>query len=395
LDRVAILTRVKSDSNLNLNDCLRNLQVRLQNTSPHLIWGKLKQLLEDNIPPSLMSIHSVQSGGWGYKRLNLVMDGTLFIKPTHLQWIEKEEMGERPLRLNDILARMGEAATSPEVAHFMLSPTTMAACLEGKAVNISNHFMDRDYVISNMQCTPQSLELLACLPVVEHTRFPGHIIAWRLDLPPRVILYHGVDGEVDILKTPPYLLKKTSMPDKLLNRTLSGISILNGPAPNALKACISQEIVHPYPDFADHPLHKVNIKVQGRSEVHHTTTLAEAVHIFTGQSPFRTSEVALHASEPWNEAHIDDRYAERQTAANGTRYRDWVTVYHAEHETQRCRIASHSINCQDVYETYFPLSTPKGNVWVSVASSIPAETRMLRHMGGSSSVDVYNYRNVL
>ncbi len=91
---------------------------------------------------------------------------------------------------------------------------------------------------------------------------------------------------------------------------------------------------------------------------------------------------------PWNEEPIDDRYAERQTASNGVRFRDWATVYHDEHEIQRCRMASHAITCGQVYETHFPLSTPAGNRWVSVASTVPAETRMLRHMGGNSSLEV-------
>lgn len=116
--------------------------------------------------------------------------------------------------------------------------------------------------------------------------------------------------------------------------------------------------------------------------------LAEAVNLFTGPPPFRISNVALHDSEPWNENHIDDRYAERQTAENGTRFRDWATVYHNEHEIQRCRMASHAITCGEVFETHFPLSTPAGHQWVSVASTIPAETRVLRHMGGGSSLEV-------
>ena len=126
----------------------------------------------------------------------------------------------------------------------------------------------------------------------------------------------------------------------------------------------------------------------GKSEVHHTTTLAEAVNLFTGPPPFRISDVALHNSEPWNEKHIDDRYAERQTADNGSRFRDWATVYHDEHEIQRCRMASHAITCGELFETHFPLSTPAGHQWVSVASTIPAETRVLRHMGGGSSLEV-------
>ena len=152
---------------------------------------------------------------------------------------------------------------------------------------------------------------------------------------------------------------------------------------------MAEEILGPHADFADHPHHKVTLKVgPGQTEVHHTTTLAEAVSLFTGPPPFRISDVALHESEPWNEDHIDDRYAERQTADNGTRFRDWATVYHDEHEIQRVRMASHAIECHEVFETHFPLATPAGHQWISVASTLPAETRVLRHMGGNTPLEV-------
>jgi hypothetical protein len=300
---------------------------------------------------------------------------------------------------------MGEAATSPEVAHLMLSPATMTMCLEGRTVDVPSlkHFADRNYVIGNMQNNQDthfisSLDkLIQCLPAVELRTFPAQkqFLAWRIDLPPRALLYHGEATEIDLSATPPYLLNKSSMQDKLQCRTLSGISILDSTYSDtdalhsALRACIAEEVIDPHADFADHPLHKVSIRVgPGKTEIHHTTTLAEAVNLFTGPPPFRTSDVMLHQSEPWNEEHIDDRYAERQTARNGVRFRDWATVYHDEHEIQRCRMASHAITCGQVYETHFPLSTPTGNRWVSVASTIQAETRMLRHMGGNSSLEV-------
>ena len=431
LDKVAILTRVKSNfvpnnpnsdhsinnlNNLNnLDDCLSNLQVSPHNYTHCLdTWGKLRQTIEDNVPPSLMCPSLNPRGGWGYRKLELVMEGKLRIKTGPLEWIakDKEPTEKLPDRLYDILTRMGEAATSPEVAHLMLSPATMTECLEGRTVDVPSlkHFADRNYVIGNMQNNDTHFisslnKLIQCLPVVELRTFPAQkqFLAWRIDLPPRALLYHGEATEVDLSVTPPYLLNKSSMQDKLQCRTLSGISILDSNLESkldstysdtdalhsALRACIAEEVIDPHADFADHPLHKVSIRVgPGKTEIHHTTTLAEAVNLFTGPPPFRTSDVMLHQSEPWNEEHIDDRYAERQTASNGVRFRDWATVYHDEHEIQRCRMASHAITCGQVYETHFPLSTPTGNRWVSVASTVQAETRMLRHMGGNSSLEV-------
>ena len=434
LDKAAILTRVKSNTQSttasnNLDDYLHMLQLPINENSPYghslALWGKLKQIIEDAVPPSLMcpSLYPPSNrGAWGYRRLELTMNGgKLCIRPTPLQWIEKEALGQKepgeklPDRLYDILTRMGEAATSPEVAHLMLSPTTMSDYLAGKQVEAHvaqslRKFTDRNYVISAMKQDTSTdsahflgiiQKLEACLPVVGARQFqtPMRLLAWRMDLPPRALLYSGSATEVDLAKTPSYLLPKMSLQDKLQNRTLSGISVLPGTDPEsvtntdalhtALRACIAEEVITPHEDFANHPLHKVAVKTgPGTSEVHHTTTLAEAVNLFTGPKPFHISDVALNHSEPWNEKHIDYRYAERQTADNGSRFRDWATVYHDEHEIQRCRMASHAITCGEVFETHFPLSTPAGHQWVSVASTIPAETRVLRHMGGNSSLEV-------
>jgi hypothetical protein len=236
-------------------------------------------------------------------------------------------------------------------------------------------------------------QLTACLPVIGLRQFPSpkKFLAWRVDLPPRALLYQGENGEVDLAVTPSYLLPKVSLQDKLQNRTLSGISVLGDDAcpHTAVRACIAEEIISPHADFADHPHHKVSVRTApGESETHHTTTLAEAVSLFTGPPPFRISEVPLNESEPWNEGHIDDRYAERQIADNGLRLRDWATVFHEHPEVQRCRLAAHAITCGEVFETHFPLSTPAGHQWVSVASTLPAETRVLRHMGGGDSLEV-------
>ena len=440
LDKAAILTRIKSNpqsttASNHLDDYLHMLQLPVDESSPYghslAMWGKLKQIIEDAVPPSLMcpSLYPPSNrGAWGYRRLDLNMnEGKLCIRPTPLQWIEKEALGHKepgeklPDRLYDILTRMGEAATSPEVAHLMLSPTTMSDYLAGKRVEASvaqslKNFEDRNYVINAMAAmkheistdSPQFLDIIqkleACLPVVGVRQFqtPMQFLAWRMDLPPRALLYNGSVTDVDLAKTPAYLLPKMSLQDKLQNRTLSGISVLQEMVQmdpestgdtdaihTALRACIAEEIISPHENFADHPLHKVAVKTgPGTSEVHHTTTLAEAVNLFTGPKPFHISDVTLNHSEPWNENHIDYRYAERQTADNGSRFRDWATVYHDEHEIQRCRMASHAITCREVFETHFPLSTPAGHQWVSVASTIPAETRVLRHMGGSSNLEV-------
>jgi hypothetical protein len=415
LDKVAILMRVKSNpptpsASTRLDDYLHMLQLPVDESSPYThclgTWGKLRPIIEEAVPPSLLcpSLYPpANRGAWGYRRLELRMEhGRLCIRPTPLQWIGKEELGpgeKIPDRLYDILSRMGEAATSPEVAHLMLSPSTMADCLAGRAVEGAERFADRDYVIQAMGRRSQdthfidSIEkLTARLPVIGLRQFPRpkRLLAWRVDLPPRALLYQGERSEVDLQATPPYHLPKASLPDKLQHRTVSGISVLEdeGDPHTALRACIAEEVLGPHADFADHPHHKVSIRTgPGEFETHHTTTLAEAVSLFTGPPPFRISEVPLNESEPWEGEHIDDRYAERQVAENGVRLRDWATVFHEHPEVQRCRMAAHAVTCSEVFETHFPLSTAAGHQWVAVASTLPAETRMLRHMGGGSELE--------
>jgi hypothetical protein len=282
---------------------------------------------------------------------------------------------------------MGEAATSPEIAHLMLSPLTMKACLDGEPVDFGKlkHFTDRDYVIQRMGGGyVENIErLVACLPTVGIRQINMQILAWRVDIPPRALLYHGGDMEVDLGLTPPYLLEKSSK-FKLPYRTISGISSLDFDLDlnfqNCLKSLLVQEIVDPHSDFADHPYHKVRM---GPTDLH-TTTLAEAINLFTGPTPFRTSNVPLNKSEKWDENHIDDRYAEKQIADNGARFRDWATVYHDENEIRRSRMASHAIKFGVIFETHFPLAAQ----WVKVASTIQSETRVLRHMGGNSNLEV-------
>jgi hypothetical protein len=450
LDRVAILMRVKSNpshptplsASTCLDDYLPMLQLPIDESSPYThclaTWGRLRQVLEEAVPPSLLcpSLYPPSNrGAWGYSRLDLGMkQNRLCIVPGPFQWMDKDAFPQKdasqrdssqrdptqrdpteklPDRLYDILMRMGEAATSPEVAHLMLSPATMADCLAGKRVDVGKlrYLADRNYVIRAMQrerkpdpaqFTESVNRLVSCLPVVGVRQFPSpkQFLAWRVDLPPRVLLYQGRDHEVDLRSTPPYRLPKLSLQDRLPNRTVSGISVLAEPTDDAgalhtaLRACVAEEILGPHADFADHPHHKVALKVSlkvggpGETEVHHTTTLAEAVSLFTGPPPFSISDVALHESEPWGEDHIDDRYAERQKADNGLRFRDWATVYHDGQEMQRCRMASHAVTCGEVYETHFPLATPAGYKWVSVASTLPAETRVLRHLGGNAGLEV-------
>ena len=424
LDRIAILTRVKSNAGLDstlLDDYMPLLQFPKDEKSPYthclMTWNRLRQTMEQAVPPSLLcpTLYPPSRGMWGYRRLLLAMhaNGSLQIQPSPFTWMDKDSLGgqKEPIlspqdRLYDILARLGDAATSPEVAHLMLDPRSLHDILAGvKSGGALPDYSNRQYVINRMKGDmPDNSDFIACLskiilslPVTTEREFksPQQFLAWRIDTPPRAILYHGAEDKVDLASQPPYTLHKSIGQDKVPNRTVSGISILNDAVMDpdeihaALKACIAEEIVGAHVDFADHPHHKTPIRTVGKTqEIMHTTTLAEAVSLFTGPLPERLSDVPLHMSAPWQEDHIDTHYAERQTGDNGSRLRDWAAVYMDEEEIQRCRLASHEIRCSKVYETHFPLASFAGHTWVSVASTLPTETRVLRLLGGKSSLEV-------
>jgi hypothetical protein len=352
-------------------------------------------------------------GAWGYQRLYLVMheNDTLQIQPSPFTWMDKEILGGKTNiiaspqdRLYDILSRLGEAATSPEMAHLMLDPVSLHDILAGVGRGGIPDYSNRKYVINEMdEHAPDDGDFIACLtkiiqclPVSTQRDLgsPHQFLAWRIDNPPRAILYHGTEHLIDLACTPPYTLNKSLLQDKTLNRTVSGISILNDPMMDndgihaSLRACIAEEIVGAHVDFANHPHHRTPVRVAGKTQEIHTTTLAEAVSLFTGPPPEKLSDLRLHESSPWEAGHIDMRYAERQTGDNGSRFRDWATVYRDDDEIQRCRLASHEIRCSKVYETHFPLATTAGHAWVSVASTVPTETRVLKHLGGKTGLEV-------
>jgi hypothetical protein len=118
-----------------------------------------------------------------------------------------------------------------------------------------------------------------------------------------------------------------------------------------------------------------------------TTTLAEAVAVFACQSPGEHSILRVGDSASWDKDHIDDRYAESQIASNGIRFRDWLTMFQDENDLHRCRLASHHVKINEIFHTHFPVSEASGYKWVSVASTLPTETRVLRSLGGKTGLD--------
>jgi hypothetical protein len=407
-----------------------------------LTWMHLKQNLEDSLPPALLCPALCQSyrDGWGYPRLTLsTHHNMLLIHSGPLQWIDKSSYAPSTLsagilaeRLQDILLRLGETATSPELAHLMLQPQSLSDCLsniptETDLTLITNRARilqsmsnpNPDLTSSNSAFLNCIRLMVACLPSVTPQTFPAplSLLAWRIDCPQQAILYTGRSSNIDLSNCPPHVLPKTLLFDRMQSKTISGISVLSDTLdpPTSLRACIVDEIVRPHADFALHPFHQIPItKRRGedrlfRSDRHPhnqnqastqqpiqtptqpsiqtSTVLAETVSIFSGPTPSNHISLPLHSSQPWDKDHIDDRYAETQIARNGLRYRDWVTMYRTPTELHQSRLAAHHISITQLFHTHFPLSDSGKHTWISVASTLPAETRVLRHLGGKNQLD--------
>ena len=483
LDRIAILFRVKSWDSTGEGDTLDhslsrlNVSLQVSSTSQEnssqsiertsneasketlafthslLAWRRLKSAIEESIPPSLLChplCPSAATGrdAWGYPRLDLrihSLNGSngdcLYIHSGPLRWVKCNgrrgtSLGAGPYvdRFQDILQRMGDCATCPEMAHLMLSPETMAECLAGNHNQSPSdlfRFLDRQWVIDSMgeshgRVTQDTniaynrcIDLLVhCLPTIRAQTFPTplSILTWRVDCPPRAILYQGGQTALDPRITPPHNLIKVVTQHKVPNKTISGICILSDTEDShtSLRACVAQSILGKYPDFSHHPFNHLSVASRGngqRQAVRSTTvtnantmtttmtTLAESLALFTGPAPPRHSEVHLHDSNPWAEDYIDDRYAETQRADNGLRYRDWLTMFRSFDDLQRSRLAAHHVFTDQLFHTHFPViasntsanhGDPDSNqacTWVSVASTLPAEMRVLRQTTGKTPTD--------
>lgn len=451
LDRVATLMRVPSDTGSEdlgdreedtLDDLVQYLKFEIDSENPYKdsfrFWRTLKKTFEQSLPPSLLcpALDPPSRGTWGYPRLSLKINedtGKLYIDHPPLQWMDRssyqslkdEGIFYEPERLRDILFRMGEAVTSPELGQLLFTWRPLEKILKGEALDTKeletykSWHADRSNVLKEMSsmhpwmrdCTLSCRALdikrdildLVPKPKEQQHSPPLRLLAYRLDCPSRVLLYQGVSSEIDLDHTPPHAMRKISYPDRVQNRTVSGIALLKhdeSRAPvdthDAIRSLIAHEVAAKHSDFADHPFHRNSIKDQDTKQLQYvtSTTLAESVAVFTGPKPSGTSHVGLNESTPWEGERIDHRYAEHQVGENGTRYRDWATMYHEGDELHRSRLASHEVKVEQTYYTHFPVAekcagagSPQKYSWLSVCSSLPAELCVLRDLGGHSRLE--------
>lgn len=434
LDRLAVLMGVKSngrpgEGNFDLERTLACFASEFQplgdgeGTHAHnyRCWFMLKAGLEAAFPPSVLCAPLVRpkKSTWGYKALTLdVAAGPVaFFSENNLQALADGVTGpgcahaytpahskchasaQTSQRIQEILWRLGEIATSPQVSACMTVPHLSVHALKGTVngaisdCGMATHLgasafhqqlaltagADRDQNYVHYTTTMDSL-----LPPPRYHLYPAPqtILLWRLDTPPRAIIYLG-DGS-DVLPSAP---SQQHLPKLLINaktktRRVGGIHSCAGEASeetvrNCIKAFASKHLwTHP----ENTVLYTQSAVKQESGQVMPLTctTLAESVACFALHVPEEITVCDLGQSCAWKENGIDPRYAEMQIAANGFRLRDWAAMHIGKGGTQQSRLAAHVVRFDALHTLAMPW-TDQENVtrWVSVSSTLSPDNRTL------------------
>jgi len=316
-------------------------------------------------------------------------------------------LNQTSFRIQDVLWRLGEIATSPGVAACMLRPRDAKAALEGRAapqpMNRRTALLGMPSVAppaAGLRVDPDYVAyakaLDATVPQVYVTHFPEtqSALMWRLDIPSRAIIYIGAGpDEVDPAAESQHHLRKVLVNSKVPQRPIGGIvQVPPRSDESAIRECVRQFAAS---ELAGHPANTVLVKagdgdgedaedggVGARQVTPVTcTTLAESAACFALRAPSRLTTCPLGGSCSWKENGIDPRYAERQQAQNGARYRDWVAMHAGRGGTQQSRLASHFVEYDSLYTTKMPWVQQHDDRqtvrWVSVSSTAPPDSKTL------------------
>ena len=443
LDRVAVLMGVKSNGRdaggFSLASALaafpRSFGAQNMHESNYRAWHAIRPAIEAAFPPSLLLAPCVRPRRptWGYPCLTLeVLPAShpfplLRFAECSLQRVDPDGgplspikdclLNQTPHRIQDVLWRLGEVATSPEVALCMLHPRSAMAELEEGAGDaallqrLSLDCSDRQDVIRKMagqgrqglassvadaKVCPDYADftraLDATVPPVVLTRLPQPrtVLMWRLDIPSRAVIYTGTGAEVDPASESQHHLRKVLLNSKVHQRPIGGIAMVPPRSDEStLRDCLRHFAAS---ELAEHPSNTVLVKAGDASEAEPgggeigerqvtpvaCTTLAESVACFALRPPTRVTRCPLNGSCAWKENGIDPRYAERQQAQNGARYRDWVAIHAGRGGTQQSRLASHFVEYDAVYSTQMPWIREDGSLaWVRVSSTSPPDSKTL------------------
>lgn len=428
LDRLAVLMGVKSngvpgkEGSFDLLCRLRDFtsEIRLCENAHEQnfrAWHALKGAVERAFPPTLLSAPLVQPKRetWGYPRLTLAVDfppgaapvvhfaeKTLgHVKPdngssaayTYSPPFVKECMlHQTSQRIQDVLWRLGELVLSPDLAVCIYQPRLALATLGlNPTADPQTRLPEAKHVLAHLDSCAAPAEmtndyvaftdtLCGLVPPIYTHYFPHPctILMWRLDTPPRAIMFTGPSEElVDPYAQSHHHLPKVLVNCKVPHRPIGGIvKVPYNSCEETLRGCLKSFAAE---GLASHPANTVLLaqldgkghRAPGEQVAPATcTTLAESVACFALTRPAKVSVCNLGESCAWKEDGIDPRYAEKQLADNGFRYRDW-TAMHVGKSTQQSRLASHLLRAECVHTTMLPWIQPDETVkWVRMSSSV-------------------------
>lgn len=454
LDRLAILMGVKSNGNpfelgWALNKFAETFPI-CEHESPsaeihsqnYLAWHALKASVEKTFPPSLLAAPLVRPkrDTWGYQKLTLSVSPSedavghvvTFAEHTlehvkasktcsnlaytyHPPFIKECSMNQTSQRIQDVLWRLGEIATSPEMSLCMLRPDMALAILDlSKKNETENQILaqlDISTVLKNMserdkqkinslkECYlfyTNMVESIIPQPVSLQLPLKQAALFWRLDTPSRAILYTGSEMEVDPHLQSTHHLPKVMINAKFCHRPIGGIiKVQCDSQVDTLRKAICS---FGKDGLAVHPANTVLITknefcfgnvTKLKSVAPATcTTLAETIACFGLTNPNIISQCNLGLSNSWKEDGIDPRYAEKQLAENGFRFRDWTALHVNQSGTQQSRLACHVAEYDCLHTIAIPWYADNDHVrWVHVSATLPPKPRTLQGKTLRQAVD--------
>ena len=458
LDRLAVLMRVQSvngssQASRNLDEALEAFQAKHPVQGMHALnrsmWVSLAADVQEAFPPSLLCplLAAQHRSSWGVPQLALetTEDGALGFRRTPLAWIDtsawefqhdRQVLEETLLnasapggpdeayncRIKDVLWRLGEVCTSPEVATCMLHPKGVLESIAGRqpqqalkaqasklaqpaqASKLAAHPRDdEDFILSHMQGDmshadtepdyhrlTRTMDAAHPAQTVHRLREPVHLCMWRVDLPPRALVRElgsesggkssgFLDSELenDTIKTEDTSLhsaRRHIINHKLATPTRGAVHAAAAP----MRVGDLMDTVRRWTLTHWDTLLRSECIPHGGGRVT-LTTLQEAVACFTGAPPPCVTKAPLGQSSSWDHPGIDARYAEHQEGANGFRYRDWVALHCSPTCTQQARLAAHCLSVKEWHVTQVPWLQADGSVvWVKTVATLPIVSRTMR-----------------
>lgn len=439
-DRLAVLMGVKSNANagsdeFDLKQSLKAFADSFQGNEDqglhetnYSTWPRIKSSVERAFPPSVLCAPLVKPSRttWGYSKLTLsavhpatsavpcvrfqentleLVSAPCTVGEVHLHtpaFIKTCLAHQTSWRIQEALWRLGDVVCSCDVVHCMSSP--LQALDQIDSPSPKQHLDSMSTVSSFMQSIEKQNQdaymqyvsaLESTIPKVQAHFFKSlqKILLWRVEIPTRAIILTGPESSVDPTSESQHDLEKILVNTKI--QTRSAGAILSAPAASSTEDIRSAIRYYAATELSLHPSNTVLVKsLQGPQSTKTVapvtcTTMAESLACFSMCSPSMVNVCGLGQSCEWKEDEIDPRYAERQLAENGFRYRDWVAMHVCSAGTQQSRLSSHLIEVDAMYSTKMPLISPEGEKtrWVRVFSTCLSDNRTLHGVSLKMAVE--------